>query len=140
MSFSNLMEENLLNWVFDIGTPAAVLQGSHLAVFTSNPEAQANAADITTFEAADFARIDVSGATDFTLDPNAGNTRVYNTNVITFTNASLVNDTTITHVGLVDAASGAATVIAYAALTTARLVPAEADLEFAAQAITFELN
>lgn len=145
MSFSDALEGEILDWVFNIGTPSAVTQGTHLAVFTASPEADA---DTTTngFAETDVNRVDCQTAGDSGGDLfTRTNDQVWNNATVTFTNSS-GSDQTITHIALVDGGTGAAAIVAHAALQTSRLVPDGADLEFAGDntqggaAITFTLD
>jgi len=145
MSFSDALEGEILDWVFNIGTPSAVTQGTHLAVFTASPE---NDADTTTngFAETDFNRVDCQTAGNGGGDLfTRTNDQVWNNETVTFTNDS-GSQQTITHIALVNGGTGAAGIVAHAALQTSRDVPDQADLEFAGDnsqggaAITFTLD
>jgi hypothetical protein len=148
MSFSDVLEGEVLDWIFNrvTGSGNEPTQGTHLAVFSANPEAAADTSATGGFTSAQFNRIDIT-----TAGPGSTNlfdrtdNQVWNNSTVTFTNSSGAQQN-ITHVVLVDGTGSAAKVIAHAELTPARDVPDAADLEFAGDgmqtgaAITFTLS
>lgn len=112
MSFSNTYETNVLTWTF---TTSAVTRPTawHLALFTVAPGETGGGTEISTTSTG-YAR----QAVTFTV---SGDTASNSANIEW--SAATSSWGTITHVAVMDAATGG-TIIAYAALTTSRTIGA----------------
>lgn len=136
MSFSNTAETAVLNHVF-VGTalPWAANTDLYLALHTSDPGEAGSAVTNEVATYGSYARVALARATDFTV---SGNT-VENANLEQFVACSSGSNV-ITHVSIVDTASGAGTIIVRAALSSSITVTTGVQPQFAAGALSFTLD
>ena len=110
MSFSNSAETLVLNWLLTAGS-ATRPTAWYLALFTSNPDEDGSGTEVTTVGTA-YARQTAA----FTVTGNAAS----NSAAIEFPTAT-ASYGTVSHVGVYDASTGG-NLIAYAALSTAKVI------------------
>ena len=110
MSFSNSAETLVLNWLLTAGS-ATRPTAWYLALFTSNPDEDGSGTEVSTSGTA-YARQTAA----FTVSGNTAS----NTSAIEFPTAT-ASYGTVSHVGVYDASTGG-NLIAYAALTTAKVI------------------
>ena len=110
MSFSNSAETLVLNWLLTAGS-ATRPTAWYLALFTSNPDEDGSGTEVSTVGTA-YARQTAA----FTVTGNAAS----NSAAIEFPTAT-ASYGTVSHVGVYDASTGG-NLIAYAALSTAKVI------------------
>jgi hypothetical protein len=135
MSFSNAAEAAVLNQVF-IGTALSWNGNTNLwlALHTSNPD-ESGTAVTNEVSYGSYTRVAVSRATGFTV----ASSNVSNASLVQFplcTSGSV----TVTHISIVDTASGAGNIIVSGALSNSRLVESGTQLQFAPSALVFTLD
>jgi hypothetical protein len=135
MSFSNVTEEAVLNYIFD--STAASWAGNAnfwIALHTADP-GEAGTAITSETAYAGYARVAVSRTTGFTV---AGDT-VTNAALIQFPQCSGAG-ATLTHFSVVTTASGAGDVIIRGALSASLVVGTGVQPQFAASGLSATLN
>jgi len=110
MSFSNSAETLVLNWLLTAGS-ATRPTAWYLALFTSNPDEDGSGTEVSTVGTA-YARQTAA----FTVTGNTAS----NSAAIEFPTAT-ASYGTVSHVGVYDASTGG-NLIAYAALSTAKVI------------------
>lgn len=136
MSFSNTAETAILNQVF-VGTALSWNANTDLwlALYTATPDEGGSAVTNEVSTYGDYARVVLTRASDFTV---SGNT-ISNANLEQFPACSSGSNV-ITHVAIVTTASGAGTVIVYAALSSPITVTTGVQPQFAIGALSFTLD
>lgn len=136
MSFSNTAETAVLNQVF-VGTALSWNANTDLwlALYTATPDEAGSAVTNEVATYGDYARVVMTRASDFTVSGNS----VSNTNLEQFPACSSGSNV-ITHVAIVTSASGAGTVIVYAALSSPITVTTGVQPQFAIGALSFTLD
>lgn len=136
MSFSNAAETAVLNQVFK-GTalPWNANTDLWLALCTADPGEAATGAAMNETTYGSYARVALDRATEFTVSGD----QISNAILAQFPQCSS-GTATITHCAIVDSSSGAGNVLVYAALNTSIPVSTGIQPQFAANALTFQLN
>lgn len=135
MSLSNTAETAVLNQIF-VGTalPWNANTDLWIALHTADP-GEAGSAVTSEASYTNYARMPVDRASEWTVSTNS----VTNAVTITFaTSGSVTAD--VTHASIVTSASGAGTIIVYAALDNAVPISIGATPQFAASAFSFTIN
>lgn len=110
MSFSNFLETEILDHVFG-GNAYTAPSTLYVALFTSNPDEDGSGTEVSTSGTA-YARQTAT----FTVTGNEAT----NDSAIEYSTAT-ANFGTVSHVGIMDASTGG-NLLAYAALTTAKVI------------------
>jgi hypothetical protein len=137
MSFSNAAETAVLQQVFN-GTALPWNANSNLwiALCTANPgETATGASGLNEATYGGYARVSVTRSTGFTVASN----QVSNSGLVQFAQCAS-GSITITHCAILDSASGAGNVVCYAALNTSIPVSTGIQPQFAANALTFQID
>jgi hypothetical protein len=135
MSFSNTAETAINTYIF-VGTAVSWAGNANLwlALHTADP---GEAGTAVTSESAytSYARVSVTRATGFTV---SGAT-VQNTALVQFP-VSTGGSSTVTHISIVDTASGAGTILVSGALNSSQTIVTGNQPQFSALALTFTLD
>lgn len=135
MSFSNVTEEAVLNYIFDSAAPSWAANANFwVALHTSDP-GEAGTAITSETAYAGYARVAVSRTTGFTV---TGDT-VVNAALLQFPQCSGAG-ATLTHFSVVTTASGAGDIILRGALSASLVVGTGVQPQFAASGLSATLN
>lgn len=135
MSFSNVTEEAVLNYIFDSTAPTWAANANFwVALHTADP-GEAGTAITSETAYAGYARVAVSRTVGFTV---TGDT-VVNASLLQFPQCSGAG-ATLTHFSVVSTASGAGDIILRGALSASLVVGTGVQPQFAASGLSATLN